>query len=86
MGYLTLDYNGDQILVNVKGKNLQNIISERNLEDVIGANLEVKIPVKILKEYHANQKEISVFEYLSGHMFDGYLTLVEVFYTDMEEK
>lgn len=85
-GYLTLDYNENQILVDVTDEKLQNTLSERNLEDVIGANLEVKIPVKILKEYHADLKQINAFEYLAGHIFDGYLTLSDVFYTDLEEQ
>ena len=86
IGYLTLDYNGNQILVDVTDENLQNFISERDLKNVIGVNLKVKIPMKTLKEYHSNPEKINVFEYLSEHIFDGYLTLVDVFYVDMEEK
>lgn len=53
---------------------------------ILERNPEVKIPMKKLKEYHIDPEKIPVFEFLSGHIFDGYLTLVDVFYTDVEKE
>ena len=84
IGYLTINYdntiNKRDIIVKVDDVNLQNSLSKSELANVIGVNLELKIPNKILREQHIDVDNFNPFEYLTTDKFDDYLVLLDVFY------
>ena len=80
IGYLTIIYNKRNISIKVDDINLKNNLSTEELSNVIGVNLKLTIPWKIIKEYHININNINPFEYLYNNIFDEYLVLQNVFY------
>lgn len=84
VGYLTIVCDTlksrREIIVKVEDVNLQNSLSESELENIIGVNLELTIPYKVLNNQHIDVNTFNPFEYLTTDTFDEYLVLLEVFY------
>ena len=84
IGYLTIVYdntiNKRDIIVKVDDVNIQNSLSKSELANVIGVNLELKIPNKMLREQHIDVDKFNPFEHLTTDKFDDYLVLLDVFY------
>lgn len=84
IGYLTVTYGNTgherDIRIRVNDAALQNTLSETELENVIGVNLEFMVPFKILREQHIAVESFNLFEHLKNDTFDNYFVLLDVFY------
>ncbi len=84
IGYLTINYPNSiinkEITIKVEDVTLQNDLSTADLNNLIGLNLNLTIPSKVLREQHIDVVRFNPFEYLNSGTYDDNLVLLAVFY------
>ncbi len=89
-GYLTIISEGSavkrDIIVKVTDNTLQNELSKAKLSDIIGVNLEMKIPYEVLEKNHIepDTHNFNAINYLATGQFDEYVILLDVSYTELD--
>lgn len=81
-GYITLeldDAGNTMKKFRVEDKELQKELSEKNLSDIIGVNMLLTLPARIIKSAHIDLKNANPFELLSGtDAYDKYAVVTGV--------
>ncbi len=85
IGYLTIDYNQKNITVQVEDQDLQNSLAGKRAEDIIGVNMQLTIPLEVLKERHLDLKNVDALQLLLYEEYEQYLLLQDVFYKDVRD-
>ena len=55
-------------------------MSQKGVADIIGANIMLTIPAKVISERHINIQNINPFMLLYDDTYEEYLVLQDVFY------
>lgn len=80
IGYLTIVYREKEITVKVQDPDLQNRLSDENPQNIIGVNLMLTLPGKLVREKHLPVENLDFFTYLYDNKCDEYLVLQDVFF------
>lgn len=82
-GYLTLTFErqkGEVITKTFKvdDKKIRDQITQADLADIIGVQLIVNLPNKVIKENNLNSTEINIDFLFTTNTFDDYFTVVDI--------
>lgn len=80
IGYLTIVYREKEITVKVQDPDLQNRLSDENPQNIIGVNLMLTLPGRLVREKHLPVENLDFFTYLYHNNCDEYLVLQDVFF------
>lgn len=81
VGYLTMTNGDKEFTARVDNAELQNALATAKLENIIGANVGIAIPDKILQEKHISiENTDDINDYFYSGAFDDYLVLLDVSY------
>lgn len=81
VGYLTMTNGDKEFTARVDNPELQNALATAKLENIIGANVGIAIPDKILEEKHITiENADDINDYFYSGAFDDYLVLLDVSY------
>ncbi|MBE7038924.1 MAG: hypothetical protein E7404_08500 [Ruminococcaceae bacterium] len=84
IGYLTITFNDNKFTrktIQVKNNELKSELSSSNVNDIIGANVFVHIPYKIIKEKHMYVESLNSLELmLNTSEYDMYYEIADVSY------
>lgn len=69
-----------ELTLKVDNEDLKKRLSQKGVADIIGANIMLTIPAKVISERHINIQNINPFMLLYDDTYEEYLVLQDVFY------
>lgn len=69
-----------ELTLKVDNEDLKKRLSQKGVADIIGANIMLTIPAKVISERHINIQNINPFTLLYDDTYEEYLVLQDVFY------